>query len=68
MNWLKRKRVCENQVYANNVFGNAPIGGVKVKDENGNEIYLNQHPKTDWDKELEIANRKLDAQTTNKNL
>jgi len=63
MDWKNRVKVCENQVYANSIFGNAPIGGVKVKDETGNIIYLNQHPKTNWNKELAIAKEKYNAQT-----
>lgn len=61
MNWKNRVKICENQVYANSIFGNAPIGGVRVKDKNGDIIYLNQHPKTAWNKELEIAKSKLHA-------
>jgi len=57
--WKKRVVVCKNQVHANKMFGSAPIGGVAVKDEGGNIIYLNQHPKTDWDKELAEALSKV---------
>jgi hypothetical protein len=55
MNWKKRVVVCKNQVHANNIFGNAPIGGVKVKNKKGEIEYLNQHPKTNWDKMLKEA-------------
>ena len=58
INWRKRILVCINQVTANRIFGSAPIGGVRTWDKDGNVEYLNQHPKTDWDKELAIARTK----------
>lgn len=56
MNPFQRRRVCQIQVHADNLWGNTPIGGVIVKDENGNEVRLNSTPKTNWRAELMKAN------------
>jgi len=56
MNWRKRAKVCKLQAWADSTFENHPIGGVQVIDESGELIHLNSHPKTDWVKELALAN------------
>ena len=42
----------------NQLYPSGPIGGILAKD-NGEVIHLNDHPKTDWEKEFEIATNKL---------
>lgn len=56
MNWRKRAKVCKLQADANIRFLNNPIGGVRVTNKDGSVEYLNSHPKTNWAKELMIAN------------
>jgi hypothetical protein len=56
MNWKERKNVCKTQVSADERFGNDPMGGVEVKNSQGKIEYLNTIPKTNWKKQLAIAN------------
>jgi len=59
MNWRKRVKVCKLQVWAVQQFENHPIGGVQVRNSQGNIEFLNSHPKTDWEKELYLAEVEL---------
>ena len=68
MNWRKRAKVCRLQAWADNQFENHPIGGVQVINEQGQVEYLNSHPKTDWAKNLQIAEEHIAAEVIRLNL
>ena len=58
MDWKERLKVCKIQASANKRFPSGFVDGVKLKDENGNILRVNQTIKTDWEKELQIAKLK----------
>lgn len=59
MNWKERRKIAHQQAYINRLFPSEPTDGVRVKNKEGKTEYLNQQPRTDWEKEFEIASDKV---------